>query len=91
MKISSEEKNKKLALDKKRELHHKELVKKQDEAIANLKPYEGDAFISLQHVNKIKNYFKFYKEYSETKTKTPMFEAVVTSWADRFDSKEGRV
>ncbi len=53
MKISSEEKNKKLALDKKRELHHKELVKKQDEAIANLKPYEGDAFISLQHVNNI--------------------------------------
>lgn len=47
--------------------------------------------LTLQHVNKIKNYFKFYKEYSETKTKTPMFEAVVTSWADRFDSKEGRV
>ena len=53
MKISKEEKNKKLALDKKRELYHKELVKKQDENIANLTEYQGDAFISLQHINKI--------------------------------------
>ena len=53
MKISKEEKNKRLALEKKRELIHKELVKKQDENIANLEEYEGDAFISLQHINKI--------------------------------------
>ena len=53
MKISKEEKNKKLALDKKRELYHKELVKKQDENIANLTEYQGGAFISLQHINKI--------------------------------------
>ena len=53
MKISKEDKIKKIALDKKRELYHKELSKKQDENIANLKPYEGDAFISLQHINKI--------------------------------------
>ena len=53
MRISREEKNKKLALDKKKELHHKELERKQDENIANLQPYEGDAYISLQHINKI--------------------------------------
>ena len=53
MKISKEEKNKKLALEKKRELFHKELVKKQNENIANLKEYDGEAFISLQHINKI--------------------------------------
>ena len=53
MKISKEEKAKKIALDKKRELHHKELIKKQNENIANLTEYQGDAFISLQHINKI--------------------------------------
>ena len=53
MKITKEEKNKRLALEKKRELIHKELVKKQDENIANLKEHDGDAFISLQHINKI--------------------------------------
>ena len=53
MRISKEEKNKKIALEKKRELFHKELARKQNENIANLKEYEGDAFISLQHINKI--------------------------------------
>ena len=53
MKITKEEKNKKAALDKKRELYHKELVRKQNENIANLQEYEGDTFISLQHINKI--------------------------------------
>ena len=53
MKISQEEKNKKKALDKKRELYHKELEKKQNENIANLSEYKGNAFISLEHINKI--------------------------------------
>ena len=53
MRISKEEKNKLLAVSKKRELHHKELERKQNENIANLQPYEGDAYISLQHINKI--------------------------------------
>ena len=53
MKISKEEKNKRIALDKKRELYHKELVKKQNDNIANLEEYKGNAFISLQHINKI--------------------------------------
>lgn len=53
MKISKEEKAKKVALEKKREIYHKELVQKQNKNISELKPYEGDAFISLQHINKI--------------------------------------
>ena len=53
MKISKEEKRKKIALEKKRELFHKELVRKQNNNIANLEEYNGDAFISLQHINKI--------------------------------------
>ena len=53
MRISKEEKNKKIALDKQRELHHKELVLQQDQNIKNMGEYEGDAFISLQHINKI--------------------------------------
>ena len=53
MKISKEEKNKKIALNKKKELYHKELVKKQNENIQHIKPYKGDAFIVLEHVNKI--------------------------------------
>ena len=53
MRISKEEKSKKTALDKKRELFHKELVRKQNDNIANLQEYDGDAYISLQHINKI--------------------------------------
>ena len=53
MRIPKEEKAKKLALDKKRELYHKELVKKQNANIAKLEEYKGNAFISLQHINKI--------------------------------------
>lgn len=53
MKISKTEKNKQIALNKKRELYHKELVKKQNENIQHIKPYEGDDFIVLEHINKI--------------------------------------
>lgn len=40
--------------------------------------------LTVQHVAKIKNYFKLYNEYSETKTSSPMFEAVITMWQDKF-------
>ena len=53
MKISKEEKAKRIAFNKKREIYHKELVELQNKNIAELKPYEGDAYISLQHINKI--------------------------------------
>lgn len=53
MKISKEEKAKRIALNKKREIYHKELIQKQNENIAALQPYDGDAFISLQNINKI--------------------------------------
>lgn len=43
----------------------------------------SDCF-TIQHVNKIKNYLKLYDEYSATKDKKPMFEAVITEWADKF-------
>ena len=47
------EKEQQAIIDKKRELHHRELELKQDENIRNITPYLGDAFISLQHINKI--------------------------------------
>lgn len=40
--------------------------------------------LTVQHVAKIKNYFKLYNEYSETKNSSPMFEAVITMWQDKF-------
>lgn len=40
--------------------------------------------LTVQHVAKIKNYFKLYNEYSETKNSSPMFEAVMTMWQDKF-------
>lgn len=40
--------------------------------------------LTVQHVAKIKNYFKLYNEYSETKNSLPMFEAVITMWQDKF-------
>ena len=40
--------------------------------------------LTVQHVAKIKNYFKLYNEYSETKNCSPMFEAVITKWQDKF-------
>ena len=53
MKKVDEAKLKRIAQEKQREVHHRELVKKQDLSLANVPPYEGDAFIALQHVNKI--------------------------------------
>ncbi len=46
-------KEKQAIIDRKREIHHRELEMKQDVNIKNVKPYEGDGFISLQHINKI--------------------------------------
>ena len=40
--------------------------------------------LTVQHVAKIKNYFKLYNEYSETKNSSPRFEAVITMWQDKF-------
>lgn len=40
--------------------------------------------LTVQHVAKMKNYFKLYNEYSETKNSSPMFEAVMTMWQDKF-------
>lgn len=42
--------------------------------------------LTVQHVSKIKNYLKFYAEYSENKP-DPMFELVITNWADKFKIK----
>ena len=53
MKLSKEEKRKLSAISKKKEAYHRELEEQQDLNIAELKPYEGKAFISLQHINKI--------------------------------------
>lgn len=53
MKKVDEAKLKRIAQEKQREVHHRELVKKQDLSLANVPPYKGDAFIALQHVNKI--------------------------------------
>lgn len=51
--LSKEEKEKLSIINKKKELHHRELELRQDENIKNIKPYDGEAFISLQHINKI--------------------------------------
>ena len=53
MALSKEEKKERLAELKKREIYHKELVAKQNQNIANNVPYTGDAFIALEHINKI--------------------------------------
>lgn len=51
--LLKEDKAKQTIIDKKKELHHRELELKQDENLKNVAPYKGDAFISLQHINKI--------------------------------------
>ena len=51
--LLKQEKEKQSIINKKKELHHRELEIKQDENIKNVQPYEGEAFISLQHINKI--------------------------------------
>lgn len=43
--------------------------------------------LTIQHVNKIRHYFKMYEEFSETKDKAPMFKQIITKWADRFKEK----
>ena len=53
MALSKEEKKERLAELKKKEIYHKELVAKQNQNIANNVPYTGDAFIALEHINKI--------------------------------------
>ena len=53
MKKVDEAKAKRIALSKQREIYHKELEKKQDLSLENVPSYEGEAFIALQHVNKI--------------------------------------
>lgn len=53
MRLNKDSKNKQVLLGKQREIYHRELVKKQDIAIAEGPVYDGDAFISLHHVNKI--------------------------------------
>ena len=53
MKKVDEAKLKRIALNKKREIYHRELEQKQDLNLRDIPEYKGDAFISLQHVNKI--------------------------------------
>ena len=53
MKKVDEAKSKRVALNKKREIYHRELEQKQELNLKNIPEYKGDAFISLQHINKI--------------------------------------
>ena len=53
MRISKEEKARKTAINKQKELHHKDLETKQNEFLKQVPPYEGDSFISLKHINKV--------------------------------------
>lgn len=53
MKKVDEAKSKRVALNKKREIYHRELEQKQELNLKNIPQYNGDAFISLQHINKI--------------------------------------
>ena len=53
MKKVDENKWKRIALNKKREIYHRELEQKQEINLKDIPEYKGDAFISLQHINKI--------------------------------------